>query len=99
MPTVIKNDGRREPYDREKVLSGIIKATQKRPISTAQINLVVDSVEKIIVEHDQREIPSRMIGDIVIEQLKAIDTVAYVRFASVYKTFKDIDEFFSDLKQ
>lgn len=98
LPMVVKKDGRREPFDRLKILSGIKKACEKRPISTATIEAVTDQVEKHLQELGETEIPSRIIGEEVMRQLHQLDQVAYVRFASVYREFKDIDQFMDELK-
>jgi transcriptional repressor NrdR len=98
LPLVIKKDGRREPFDRGKILSGFTKACEKRPVSTATIEAVSDRVEKRIQEMGETEIPSRVIGEEVMKELHQLDQVAYVRFASVYREFKDIDQFMDELK-
>lgn len=98
MPMVAKKDGRREPFDRAKVLAGLKKACEKRPISTATIEAVTDRVEKRIQEMGETEIPSAVIGEEVMRELHQLDQVAYVRFASVYREFKDIDQFMDELK-
>lgn len=98
LPMVVKKDGRREPFDRLKILSGIKKACEKRPISTATIEAVTDQVEKHLQELGETEIPSRIVGEEVMRQLHQLDQVAYVRFASVYREFKDIDQFMDELK-
>ncbi len=98
LPVVVKKDGRREPFDRLKILSGIKKACEKRPISTATIEAVTDQVEKQLQELGETEIQSRIIGEEVMRQLHQLDQVAYVRFASVYREFKDIDQFMDELK-
>ncbi|MBM4125618.1 MAG: transcriptional repressor NrdR, partial [Nitrospira sp.] len=87
-----------EPFDRTKILSGIKKACEKRPISTATIESVTDQVEKRIQEMSEAEIPSTVIGEEVMKELHQLDQVAYVRFASVYREFKDIDQFMDELK-
>lgn len=97
MPMVEKSDGRREPFKREKILDGVSKACQKRPIATAQIDHIVDSIEKSLMEINDKEISTREIGSMVMDYLRVLDPVAYVRFASVYKTFKDVDEFVKNL--
>lgn len=97
-PIVVKNDGRREDYNRDKILEGIQKACQKRPISTIQVDKIIDGIERAIMELNDHEVRTRDIGNIVMTYLRDLDTVAYVRFASVYRTFKDIDEFVKDLK-
>lgn len=98
LPMVVKKDGRREPFERLKILSGIKRAVEKRPISTATMESVTDQVEKHIQELGETEIPSRVIGEEVMRQLHQLDQVAYVRFASVYREFKDIDQFMDELK-
>jgi transcriptional repressor NrdR len=98
LPVVVKKDGRREPFDRMKILGGIKKACEKRPISTATIEAVTDRVEKHIQEMGETEIPSTAIGEEVMKELHQLDQVAYVRFASVYREFKDIDQFMDELK-
>lgn len=98
MPLVIKTDGRREQYRREKIMNGIAKACQKRPISTIQIERIIDNIEKSILELNEREVSSLNIGQLVMDYLRNLDPVAYVRFASVYKQFQDVEEFLKDLK-
>jgi len=98
LPMVVKKDGRREPFDRGKILSDFTKACEKRPVSTATIEAVTDRVEKRIQEMGETEIPSRVIGEEVMKELHQLDQVAYVRFASVYREFKDIDQFMDELK-
>ena len=98
LPSVIKKDGRREPYDRMKILSGLTKACEKRPISVEVLEKCVDNIEKSMQEKGFKEIPSKAIGEEVMNQLHNLDEVAYVRFASVYRSFKDINEFMSELK-
>lgn len=95
---VIKKDGRREPFDRKKVLSGIIKACEKRPIGTEKMEDIEVQVERAIQKKSDREISSSKIGELVMEKLKALDDVAYVRFASVYRQFKDVGQFMVELK-
>ncbi len=95
---VIKKDGRREPFDRKKVLSGIIKACEKRPISMDKMEEIVVQIERAIQKKSDREIPCSRIGELVMEKLKALDDVAYVRFASVYRQFKDVGQFMVELK-
>ena len=90
---VIKKDGKRETYDRNKLVRGILRACEKRPVSIEQIENLVDDVEQIIRNSLDREIVSGQIGELVMEGLKQLDEVAYVRFASVYRSFKDIDSF------
>lgn len=98
LPVVVKKDGRRESFDRGKILSGLKKACEKRPISTATIETVTDRIEKRIQEMGESEIESRVIGEEVMKELHQLDQVAYVRFASVYREFKDIDQFMDELK-
>ncbi|HZS12052.1 MAG TPA: transcriptional regulator NrdR [Nitrospirales bacterium] len=98
LPVVVKKDGRREPFDRAKILSGFKKACEKRPVSTATTESATDRVEKRIQEMGETEIPSRIIGEEVMKELHQLDQVAYVRFASVYREFKDIDQFMDELK-
>ncbi len=96
-PMVVKKDGRREPFDRKKVIDGILKACEKRPISMDQVESFVNSLEKEIQDRGEREITGRFIGEKVMSQLREWDDVAYVRFASVYKQFKDLKEFMAQL--
>ncbi len=98
MPVVVKKDGRREPFDRGKIVSGLKKACEKRPISTTTIEAVADRIEKHIQEMGEAEIESRVIGEEVMKELSQLDQVAYVRFASVYREFKDIDQFMDEIK-
>ncbi len=98
-PMVVKKDGRREPFERRKIIEGILKACEKRPISITEIERFVDDLEKEIQEKGTLEIHSRAIGEKVMEQLRLWDDVAYVRFASVYKQFKDLKEFMDQLKE
>lgn len=96
---VIKSDGRREPYDREKLIKGIVLACRKRPISQEKIQEIVNLIEKEMIDNNQLEIESKYLGERVLDYLKKIDEVAYVRFASVYKNFQSIDEFISEIKK
>ncbi len=98
LPMVVKKDGRREPFDRAKILSGLKKACEKRPISVATIEAVTDRIEKRIQELGETEIPSGQVGEEVMKELHKLDQVAYVRFASVYREFKDIDQFMDEIK-
>ena len=95
---VIKKDGRREPFDRKKVLSGIIKACEKRPISMEKMEDIVIQIERAIQKKSDREVLASRIGELVMERLKTLDDVAYVRFASVYRQFKDVGQFMVELK-
>ena len=96
---VIKKDNNREQYDRAKIEAGVLRACHKRPISAEQINKLVDSVETEIFSREEKEIPSSEIGEIVMTHLKDLEAVAYVRFASVYREFKDINTFMDELKK
>ena len=98
MPMLIKKDGRREAYDRYKVVAGLKKACEKRPVSMAAIDAFVDSLERELQDMGEREVPTRWIGEKMMEGLAKLDEVAYVRFASVYRQFKDINEFMDELK-
>jgi len=94
---VIKKDGRREPFDRKKLLSGILKACEKRPVPMDKVEGMVDEVERIIQRNYEKEVSSTAIGEFVMKQLHDLDEVAYVRFASVYRQFKDINQFMKEL--
>jgi transcriptional repressor NrdR len=96
---VIKKDGRREPFDRKKILAGIIRACEKRPVSMEKMEEIATQVERSVQKKTDREAPSSKIGELVMEKLKALDDVAYVRFASVYRQFKDVSQFMSELKE
>jgi len=98
LPLVIKKDGRREPFDRMKILMGLKKACEKRPISIATLEKLVDKIEHKILESGEKEIPSTVIGEEVMRELYNLDHVAYVRFASVYRSFKDINQFMDELR-
>jgi transcriptional repressor NrdR len=97
LPLVIKKDGRREAFDRQKIISGIQRACEKRPVSIATIEKVVDHMELTLQESGEKEIPASRIGEAIMEALQSIDEVAYVRFASVYRQFRDINEFMAEL--
>lgn len=96
---VIKKDNVREQYDRSKIEAGVLRACHKRPVSAEQISDLVDSVETELFNREDREIPSSMIGELVMNRLKNLEAVAYVRFASVYREFKDINTFMDELKK
>ena len=98
MPLVVKKDGRREPYDREKLISGLQKAVEKRPVSMDQLEALVAEVEARVLERGEKEVPSSLLGEEVMRRLRTLDQVAYVRFASVYRSFRDIEEFMDELK-
>ncbi|MBI4595437.1 MAG: transcriptional regulator NrdR [Candidatus Tectomicrobia bacterium] len=97
-PFIIKKDGRREPFDRQKILAGLQKACEKRPISIDTLENVVKDIERFLRECNEKEIPSRLVGEKVIRALAALDKIAYVRFASVYREFKDVDQFIKEVK-
>ena len=96
---VIKKDQNREQYDRRKIENGVIRACYKRPISAQQITAVVDQIETLVFSREERKVSSEVIGEIVMDQLKELDPVAYVRFASVYREFKDVNTFMDELKK
>lgn len=96
---VVKKDNNREPYDREKIVAGIVRSCHKRPISMKQINDMVDDIEGQIFNMGEKEIPTTTIGSIVMDKLKDLDEVAYVRFASVYREFKDVNTFMDESRR
>ncbi|MDG2306009.1 MAG: transcriptional regulator NrdR [Candidatus Binatia bacterium] len=98
LPSVVKKDGRRESYDRMKVLAGLKKACEKRPISVETIELTADLIERNLLEKGDKEVPSSVVGETIMTALHDLDSVAYVRFASVYRSFQDIDEFVDELE-
>ena len=98
VPMIVKKDGRREPFDRDKLIVGLKKACEKRPVSVEQIEALVSELERGIQEGGEKEIPSSQIGEEVMRRLPELDEVAYVRFASVYRSFRDIAEFMTELK-
>jgi transcriptional repressor NrdR len=98
LPWVIKKDGRREAFDRAKIISGMQRACEKRPVSVEQIELMVDRLERLFQESGEKEIKASVVGEEVMSALQQVDEVAYVRFASVYRQFKDINEFMHELK-
>jgi transcriptional repressor NrdR len=95
---VVKKDGRREPFDRDKIMSGVLKACEKRPIPMTKIETLVNSIEKYVADSKDRERSTEKIGEMIMRRLKELDKVAYVRFASVYLDFKDVTEFMSELR-
>jgi transcriptional repressor NrdR len=97
LPMVVKKDARREPFDRLKVMAGLRRACEKRPVAWDMLEQVVDKIERQLVESGEKEIDSSRIGEEVMRELKELDQVAYVRFASVYRSFKDIHEFMAEL--
>lgn len=99
LPLVIKKDGRRENFDRRKIVEGMRRACEKRPISIDKIEAVVDSIEQELLERPEKEVSVAYIGERVMEELQHMDDVAYVRFASVYRSFRDIDEFMREIKE
>ena len=98
LPHVVKKDGRREAFDRRKIVEGLLRACQKRPVSREQIDDLVSAVERRVQELGEREVASHVVGEAVMERLRALDPVAYVRFASVYRAFEDVGEFMSELE-
>jgi len=96
---VIKKDNNREPYDRTKIEAGIVRSCHKRPISAEQISRLVDEIEAELFKREEKEIPTMVIGELVMEKLRDLDPVAYVRFASVYREFKDVNTFMEEIKQ
>ena len=96
---VVKRDGRREKFDRQKILEGLLKACQKRPVPMAKLAEVVDEVESRLSDSPDRELSTTEIGELLIERLLAVDKIAYVRFASVYRDFQDVEAFLSELKE
>ena len=98
LPAIVKKDNRRETFDRTKVMAGLKKACEKRPISSAALEASVDRIEKRLQEYGESEVPARIVGEEVMRELHQLDQVAYVRFASVYREFKDIDQFMETIK-
>jgi transcriptional repressor NrdR len=96
---VVKKDGRREKFDRQKVLGGLLKACEKRPVPMGKLAEIVDEVEGMLFGSAEREIPTTSIGELLMERLRALDKIAYVRFASVYRDFQDEEAFFHELKE
>ena len=95
---VVKKDGRRERFDRQKVLAGVLKACEKRPVSMIQLESIADKADIMVQDSSEREVSTSSIGEMIMNELKNLDKVAYVRFASVYLDFKDVQEFMSELK-
>ena len=95
---VVKKDGRREPFHRDKLMGGLLKAVEKRPVPVSRLEEIVDEVESLMQESADREIETRAIGEKVVERLRELDKVAYVRFASVYRQFEDVEEFIHELR-
>jgi transcriptional repressor NrdR len=98
LPVVVKKDNRREMYDRMKVIAGIKKACEKRPVSSAAIEQAADRIERYVQERGEKEVPSSVIGEALMRELHQLDQVAYVRFASVYRSFQDVGEFMRELE-
>lgn len=98
-PLVVKKDGRREAFDRGKILNGLIKACEKRPVSLPELNRMVDEVESFLQENPEREVSTSEIGEVLMRKLHKLDKVAYVRFASVYREFKDVTEFLQEINE
>src|SRR5580692_11424903 len=96
---VVKKDGRRQKFDRQKILTGLLHACQKRPVSGAALERIVDETEAFVVDSSERERSTREVGELIMLRLKEIDTVAYIRFASVYRDFKDVGEFKAELEE
>jgi transcriptional repressor NrdR len=96
---VIKKDNTREPYERGKIESGIVRSCHKRPVSTDTINQLVDEIENAVFNMEEKEIPTSVIGELIMNRLKELDMVAYVRFASVYREFKDVNTFMSEISK
>ena len=96
---VVKKDGRRERFDRQKVLAGLLKACEKRPVAMINLETIADKAEIVVQESSEREVATRTVGEMIMNELKTLDKVAYVRFASVYLDFKDVQEFMSELKE
>ncbi len=95
---ILKKDGTREQFDRDKLLSGFMKATEKRPVSVEEIERTVDAIERELRRKDTVEIPSKTVGEIVMRKLRVLDKVAYIRFASVYRSFEDVESFEKEVK-
>ncbi|MEO2166844.1 MAG: transcriptional regulator NrdR [bacterium] len=98
LPAIVKKDDRRESFDRRKLLDGLLKACEKRPVPVDDIEATADRIERSLLEMGEKEVPSSVIGEAVMHALHELDTVAYVRFASVYRSFQDIDEFMNELQ-
>ena len=96
---IIKKDNTREQYNRSKIENGVLRACYKRPVSTEEVKAAIDRIETVIFSREEKEIPSSQVGEIVMEEIKSLDEVAYVRFASVYREFKDVNTFMDELKK
>jgi len=95
---VVKKDGRRERFDRQKVLSGLLRACEKRPVPSSKLEAIVDATESYLIDAPERERTTAEVGELIMNHLKGLDTVAYIRFASVYRDFKDVNEFKAELE-
>jgi transcriptional repressor NrdR len=98
LPAVVKKDGRRESFDRQKVLGGLRRACEKRPVSLEALEAMIDSTERELMDSGEKEVSSRALGEVIMRRLREADSIAYVRFASVYRQFRDIDEFRAELE-
>jgi transcriptional repressor NrdR len=98
MPLIVKKDGRREAFDRQKILSGLRRACDKRAVSLDQLESILDAVERDLIDTGEKEVSAQRVGERVMAELRKLDEVAYVRFASVYRSFRDIDEFMAELE-
>jgi len=98
LPLIVKKDGRRETYDRNKITAGLQRACEKRPVSVTQIDDIADRIEQGLMERGKKEVPNSVIGEAIMRDLHILDQVAYVRFASVYRSFKDVGEFMRELE-
>jgi transcriptional repressor NrdR len=98
LPQIVKKDGRRESYDRNKIIAGLQRACEKRPVSVTEIEEISDRIEQALMERGEKEVPSSVIGEAIMRDLHVLDQVAYVRFASVYRSFKDVGEFMRELE-
>ncbi len=98
LPLVVKKDGRREPFDRRKVLTGLRKACDKRAVPLSRLEAVVDAIERELMESGEKEVSAKAVGETIMTELRKVDEIAYVRFASVYRSFRDIEEFRAELE-
>lgn len=98
-PLIVKKDGRREAFDRDKLIAGLMKACEKRPVSVDELESLVSQVEKQLQDSGEKEVPASVVGEAVMKGLQGLDEVAYVRFASVYRSFKDVGEFLNELRE
>lgn len=99
LPVIVKKDGRREPFQRDKILHGLRTACKKRPVSASRLEKITDKIEHIVTERQEKEVPAALIGELIMRELHALDEVAYVRFASVYRQFRDIEEFMKEISR